>query len=102
MQLVQKGACDGRCCQYSPRFPTDDRRAQCQYFDASLVTTKFPGFCKLLAGVTAESTLPNNDASAVLPDRSSLQTFRDTCRDWPANTRPGKDLGDCCWAWIDE
>jgi len=37
----------------------------------------------------------------VLPELTSQEAYQQTCLEWPQNTKPGRDLGECCWSWID-
>ena len=105
--LKQTRPCDGVCCQEAPRFPTDETHSQCIYFDDSLDTGDFPGRCKLMADRSLQRELSKTDADPTGPNptrmsMSSKDWFVETCVKWPENTRPERDLGGCCFHWVED
>ncbi len=95
--LQQLRRCDGSCCRQSPRFPNADG-TDCGMRSTTL--GKESKGCRLMTG---EITLKDDGTkSFAFPERDALQVYVDTCVNWPQNTRPGKDLGDCCWEWVEQ
>lgn len=84
--LEQTRECDGVCCRSAPRFPDRDS-SDCIYHDNG---------CTLMTG----DWMPSGKCPA-LPHLTVWEAFRQTCLDWPQNTKPGTNLGDCCWKWTD-
>ncbi len=93
MGLVRTRECNGSCCIAAPRFP--DSSGRCRFQSANYAPHRQ---CLLLGGLKdPEEELSSTEPSVVLPDRSELQAFYDTCRDWPQNTTVQDRLGNCCW-----
>ena len=90
MKLVRTRPCNGQCCRDSPRFPNASG-SDCLFH--------LNGGCDLMRG----EPVPN-EASVIFPDRSAASVFKETCMDWPHNTkepRLGK-TGGCCWQWVND
>ncbi len=43
-----------------------------------------------------------NEMSIIFPDRTAADVFDKTCVGFPHNTKPGRDLDNCCWRWIND
>ena len=89
MRLVKVRECDGQCCKEGPRFPNADH-TDCIYHDG-----KDERGCALMRG---EASVPD-EPSVIFPNRTALEVYKETCRDWPHN-RPGRGTGGCCWQWV--
>lgn len=93
MQLIQTRICDGACCRESPRWPSE-AGTDCIFRQAT--GGRETAGCRIMLGLDeAPETCPR------LPALTGRGAFEFSCRDWPANTPPGDDLGGCCWAWVD-
>lgn len=92
--LKQSRRCDGKCCEEAPRFPKHNSKRKCIYLDGlgDLATA-----CSLQR---SERSVPAGPCP-VLKKLSSQEAFELTCLNWPQNTKPGTDLGGCCWEWVD-
>lgn len=92
LSLVQVRECDGECCKESPRFPNLDH-SDCIYHSSGDLVKG----CKLMQGI---EKVPDGQCP-VLKRLTAQEAFDKTCDNWPHNTKPGKDTGDCCWRWVD-
>ena len=95
LSLKQVRPCDQVCCKESPRELIFDKNGKktCKYLDG-----KGGRGCAIQRGDVA---MPNG-LSAIFPGKSFAEVFKDTCVDWPHNSKPkiGK-TGGCCWQWIE-
>ncbi len=97
MRLEQVRECDGKCCEESPRWPNTDH-THCIYWEAPEVSTQAVIYgCKLMRG---EAEVPAE--SPIWPGRSGAEVYQETCVNWPHNIREGRDVGGCCWQWVDD
>jgi hypothetical protein len=37
-----------------------------------------------------------------IPNKTPQEIFKDTCVNWPGNSRPGRSTGGCCYQWVDD
>jgi len=88
VKLVQVRKCDGKCCEEKPRWPTVDGHS-CQYLK--------DGKCLIQSG---GQSIPKTE-SPTWPGRDPKEVFTETCDSWPHNSNEGRDLGGCCWKWVD-
>jgi len=49
---------------------------------------------------TGEARIPPGE-SPIWSGRSNEEVVQETCIDWPHNSNEGRDLGGCCWKWVD-
>ena len=89
VKLKQIRECDGQCCEEKPRWPTADGKS-CQYLE--------DGKCLIKSG---DAPVPA-ESSPTWPDRDPKEVFTETCLNWPQNSPEGRDVGGCCFQWVDD
>jgi hypothetical protein len=91
MKLVRVRECDGACCKASPRWPTKDGK--------SCVFLSQDNLCK----IKLNPELLPREPSPVYPNRSSKETFQETCVDWPQKgVQSIGQTDECCLQWVSD
>ena len=103
-RLVRWRACDGSCCVVAPRFPlgagtTEDphQGSDCQHHNIG-IGKQFHG-CAIIENAAQQPAPGIKSLLKGLEAEDALQVFLDTCVNWPQNTIPNDNLGNCCWVW---